>query len=99
MVILDGGKKAAEGTPLQLKNAYAGDYVYLYGVTAAEAEGLGVPFTPLRDGVRLTVKDTSEAKRLLLLRPELFKDFEIIKGRMDDVFLAVTGKNLREEGR
>lgn len=99
VVILDGGKKAAEGTPLQLKNAYAGDYVYLYGVTSAEAEGLGVPFTPLRDGVRLTVKDTSEAKRLLLLRPELFKDFEIIKGRMDDVFLAVTGKNLREEGR
>ena len=26
--------------------------------------------------------------------PELFKDYEITKGKMDDVFLAVTGKRL-----
>ena len=26
--------------------------------------------------------------------PELFSDYEITKGKMDDVFLAVTGKKL-----
>ncbi|MDD3339921.1 MAG: hypothetical protein PHS82_13820 [Lachnospiraceae bacterium] len=26
--------------------------------------------------------------------PELFCDFEVTKGKMDDVFLAVTGKTL-----
>ena len=32
IVILDKGKICAEGTPLALKNAYAKDYVALYGV-------------------------------------------------------------------
>ena len=26
--------------------------------------------------------------------PELFRDYEIVKGKMDDVFLTVTGKKL-----
>ena len=28
-----------------------------------------------------------------LEKPELFRDYEITKGKMDDVFLAVTGKS------
>ena len=31
---------------------------------------------------------------LIISHPEIFKDYEIIKGKMDDVFLAVTGKKL-----
>ena len=38
--------------------------------------------------------DTAEATKLILQYPELFQDFEITKGKMDDVFLAVTGKKL-----
>ena len=32
VVILDGGQIAAEGNPLQLKNAYTGDFITLYNV-------------------------------------------------------------------
>ena len=32
VVILDSGKIAAQGTPLELKNAYTADHVTLYGV-------------------------------------------------------------------
>ena len=46
---------------------------------------------------RLTVSHTSEATELILKHPSLFKDYEIVKGRMDDVFLAVTGKKLEKE--
>ena len=28
--------------------------------------------------------------------PDLFEDFEIIKGKMDNVFLNVTGKDIKE---
>jgi hypothetical protein len=28
--------------------------------------------------------------------PALFEDFEVVKGKMDDVFLAATGKELKE---
>jgi len=30
---------------------------------------------------------------------EIFRDYEVVKGRMDDVFLAVTGKTLGGEHR
>ena len=38
--------------------------------------------------------NTRAATDLIVRNPELFQDYEITKGRMDDVFLAVTGKNL-----
>ena len=40
------------------------------------------------------VPDTGAATALILQHPELFRDYEITKGKMDDVFLAVTGKKL-----
>ena len=94
VVILDGGKIAAEGTPLQLKNAYSGDFITLYGVTEAQAKALNVPCEPIQDACRLSVPNTAAATQLILAHPELFRDFEITKGRMDDVFLAATGKKL-----
>ena len=97
VVILDSGKIAAEGTPLQLKNEYAGDFISLYNVTEEEVKRLGKPYEKIRDGWRVSVANTQEATSLILANPGLFKDYEIVKGRMDDVFLAVTGKKLEKE--
>lgn len=96
VVILDSGKIVGEGTPLMLKNAYAGDYVTLYGVEEAAVQALQRPYTALRDGYRIAVTNTGEATSLILENPALFTDYEITKGKMDDVFLAVTGKKLTE---
>jgi multidrug/hemolysin transport system ATP-binding protein len=94
VVILDSGKIAAEGTPLQLKNAYTKDFITLYHADEAQLQTLGKPYERLRDGYRVTVADTKEATELILQNPTLFCDYEITKGKMDDVFLAVTGKKL-----
>lgn len=94
VIILDSGKIVAEGTPLTLKNEYAADYLTLYGVPQERVEALGLPYTPIRDGYRIAVANTEQATRLILAQPELFSDYEITKGKMDDVFLAVTGKKL-----
>ncbi len=94
VVILDSGKIAAEGTPLELKNTYTGDFITLYGVTEAQAAVLGFPYTAIRDAVRVAVPNTAAATALILKHPDLFTDYEITKGNMDDVFLAVTGKKL-----
>lgn len=94
VVILDSGKIAAEGTPLALKNSCTGDFITLYGVTEELVRALGCPCQPLRDAYRLAVPDTAAATELILRHPELFRDYEITKGKMDDVFLAVTGKKL-----
>ena len=96
VVILDHGSIAAEGTPLALKNAYTGDFITLYGATEEEARRLERPYTPLRDAFRIAVSDTQAATALILRYPEIFRDYEITKGKMDDVFLAVTGKTLAE---
>ena len=94
VVIIDSGKIVAKGTPLQLKNTYTGDFITLYGISEAAVKTLGVAYEPLRDAYRLAVPDTAAATALIVKHPEVFKDYEITKGKMDDVFLAVTGKAL-----
>lgn len=94
VVILDSGKISAEGTPLQLKNAYTGDFITLYGVEKEQVEILGMPYEEIRDAYRVAVPNTSAATELIVKYPQIFKDYEITKGKMDDVFLAVTGKKL-----
>ena len=94
VVILDSGKISAEGTPLELKNNYTGDFVTIYNVDEDKIKALGLPYENLRDAVRIAVKNTEEARDLIVKHPDLFTDFEITKGKMDDVFLAVTGKKL-----
>ena len=94
VVILDGGKIAAEGTPLELKNTYTGDFITLYGVADTSVKKLGLPYDLIRDTCRVSVPNTAAATELIIKYPEIFKDYEITKGKMDDVFLSVTGKKL-----
>ena len=94
VVIIDGGKIVAEGTPLELKNKYTVDFVTIYGIDEETAKMLQVPYESIRDAYRLSVPDTQAATELILRHPECFKDYEITKGKMDDVFLAATGKKL-----
>ena len=94
ILILDRGRVAAEGTPLQLKNAYSGDFVNLYGVDEAAVEKLGVVYEKISNGFRLSVSNTAKATELIVKYPDVFVDYEITKGKMDDVFLRVTGKKL-----
>jgi multidrug/hemolysin transport system ATP-binding protein len=96
-VILDGGKIVAEGTPLELKNAYTGDYITLYGVDEAQVRALGKAYEKRGNAYRIVVANTKEATDLILANPDAFTDYEIVKGKMDDVFLAVTGKSLKGE--
>lgn len=97
VVIIDHGKIAAEGTPLELKNKYTGDFITLYTSDESAVKSLGKPYEAVADGFRIAVKNTEEATSLIVARPELFKDYEIIKGKMDDVFIAVTGKKTEEQ--
>lgn len=94
VVIIDSGKIVAEGTPLELKNRYTGDFITVYGLDENSVAALGVKYENVSGAFRIAVKDSAEATALILKYPELFTDYEVTKGKMDDVFLAVTGKNL-----
>ena len=97
VVILDKGSLVAEGTPIELKTEYVQDTMSVYGVTEDEIKTLGREYKKIRDGYQLKVKNTSEATRLIVEHQELFRDYEVVKGGMDDVFLAVTGRTLGGE--
>ena len=99
VVILDQGKIVAEGTPIELKNKFTGDFITLYNTTEAKVKKLKRDYEVLPDGFRVEVKNTAEATELILKHPEVFEDFEITKGKMDDVFLSATGKSIQEEGK
>ncbi len=95
VVIIDSGKITAKGTPLELKNTYTGDFITLYGTKNSEIELLNCSYEKIHDTVyRVSVENTEAATKLILKYPEVFRDYEITKGKMDDVFLAVTGKKL-----
>lgn len=94
VVILDSGKISAQGTPLELKNTYTGDFITIYGVSEEQVQALGRPYEAIRDAYRVSVPNTADATELIMKHADMFKDYEITKGKMDDVFLAVTGKKL-----
>ena len=94
VVIIDSGKIVAKGTPLELKNRYAGDYVTIYGVSEESLAVLDLPYDRVRDGFRFSVPSTEKVTELIVSHPDIFHDYEVTKGKMDDVFLIVTGKSL-----
>ncbi len=99
VVIIDSGKKIAEGTPLELKNRYVCDFLTLYDVEEDAVASLGMPYEQHGDGFRISVASPSVVTELILKRPELFVDYEVVKGKMDDVFLNATGKKPEEGGQ
>lgn len=94
VVILDAGKISAEGSPLELKNRFSADALTLYSVSEEDVKSFNLPYMKINGGFKIFMGDTTVATKLITKRPELFRDYELTKGKMDDVFLAVTGKHL-----
>ena len=88
VVIIDSGKISAKGTPLELKNSYTGDFITIYGAAEEDIKKFGFTYEHIRDAVRIAVPNTAAATELIVKYPELFSDYEITKGKMDDVFIA-----------
>lgn len=99
VVIMDAGKIVAEGTPIELKNKYANDFVKIYKYDKKLIEILQnekIKFHKNKERIEIEFESTMLAKEFVVKNSELIFDLEIIKGNMDNVFLNVTGKNLKE---
>lgn len=101
VVIMDKGKIIAHGTPNELKNAYSSDSLYAYIPKNPQFEETltesNLKFSYIADSgaYRIRVKDTAEAKRIIKKFDKYLTDIELVKGNMDDVFLNVTGKDIK----
>ena len=99
VVIMDKGRIIARGTPNELKNAYSHDTLISYmdedGQFASDLEaGYCFAYDGEQKCYRINIADTSAARDIMERFPQYTRDIEILKGRMDDVFLNVTGRDI-----
>lgn len=102
IVIINHGKVVAEGTPDSLKNQYAKDTIRLIApksdAVSALLDAAERWYAYSHGAYHIWIKNAQDGLDFINAHRETFKDFEIIKGTMDDVFLKVTGaKEFDEE--
>ena len=101
VVIMDSGKIAAQGTPVELKSKYVSDMLTIYhkGSTMADIERIlkskNMKYTFTKETVKIPVKSTFAALPIVNELKDYIFDFEVQKGKMDDLFVAVTGKEIK----
>ena len=79
-----------------------GDFVKIYNYSDGltnRFDSDGVKYYKEGEGIVIEVKEISKAKEILTKYADSIDDFEVVKGRMDNVFLNVTGKQLKEASK
>lgn len=104
IVIMNKGKIISEGTPLELKNKYTSDYIKAYLDKNEQLEELlnkdKIQYSYFEENnfYKIYIKNSELSVELLNKYKEYIKDFEILKGDMDDVFLnAINGYIINKE--
>lgn len=93
VTIIDGGRISAEGTPAELKNRYSRSRLRLYGGDIfARLAAVGIAFEEDGPCAVINFDSPDGARAFIAAYPAVCEDFEYVKGSMDDVFLAVTGR-------
>lgn len=98
VVIIDNGQISANGTPNSLKNAYAQNNLVWYTGQSENTENMlaesKLNFEYFNSAYHIKIEKSAEATELI--NKFKIKDYEVIKGDMDSVFLNITGKRLGE---
>jgi multidrug/hemolysin transport system ATP-binding protein len=100
--IIDEGRIIADDTPAHLRARHSRSVLSVTTnapeLLAASAHAAGGD--PVRHGdvVMIGVPDADAARALLTLHGDQVRDFEFRHGRMDDVFLSLTGKSAETAG-
>ncbi len=100
IVVIDKGKVVAYGSPDQLKEAYTSDRLMLIGNDLEGVQKLlkaqGKNFSLNGNRVTVNIPTTLEAKPLIDLCHKYISGFEVTSGTMDEVFINITGREIRE---
>lgn len=100
VIVIDNGEIVAKGTPSELKDSYSYDRLLLSSKDAKKIEEIldeqNIEYTERADTIKIKLKSTKLALPLLEKVQDYISSFEVIKGTMDDAFIAITGKEIRE---
>jgi len=100
VVVIDDGRIAEHGTPTALREKYASDLLKLFApepaALLAELDAMGAAYRQVSDQVVVKLGATLEALPILdRVRPHI-QGFEVFSGTMDDAFIGITGKEIRQ---
>lgn len=102
VVIMDDGLIVAQGTPYELKEQYSSEHIRIKIKPGAEKKlkdnlkKRQLTWTEAVDYIDVKIRSTLEAISILQPLLDWVESFEVLYGTMDDVFLNITGKEIRE---
>jgi multidrug/hemolysin transport system ATP-binding protein len=99
VIIIDNGLIAAKGTPAELREKYASDRLTLIAKGDSVGQVLnakGIAYSRQGDRWVVNVEKTLDALPLVEACREHIIGFEVTAGTMDDAFIGITGKEIRE---
>jgi len=96
VLILDKGKIVTMGTPAELKTRYAHSKLVWYTARSEKAEALitKISNNSIYDADHYSIETDENITEFIYEHRDEIRDYEYIKGTMDDVFLTLTGKEL-----
>lgn len=95
VVILDRGHIINQGTPAELKTKFAASKLVWYTQPSSEAENIICDYKYSYDVDHYNICFDGNITAFLYEHRADIVDYEVIKGTMDDVFLNLTGKELK----
>lgn len=100
VIVIDHGKVAAKGTPAELKTQYATDTLRLSVSDEAamrqNMRELELDFNILAGEFIVKLPNTMAAMPILEKCRAYISSFQVLQGTMDDAFIGITGKELRQ---
>ena len=102
IVIIDDGRIVAQGTPYEMKEQYSYEHIRIKAKKGQEKslqkylDERKAKWEAMTDFVDVRIASTLDALPLLQPVTHMVESFEVLYGTMDDVFLNITGKELRE---
>ena len=100
VAIIDHGKIVAYDTPYHLKKQYTSDIVRLKTSRKEDLAGYlsehSIKYKLEDDMFRIFSKELPEVLEMTSVFKDSITDFEVKKGTLNEVFIAITGKEIRE---
>ena len=100
VIVIDNGEIAAKGTPFDLREMYSSDKLTITCADCGKAYSIlsdnNISFTVKADKITVSIKRTIDSLPIIESVKPYISGFEVTAGTMDDAFINITGKELRE---
>lgn len=100
VIVIDNGKIAAKGTPIELKEQFANDKLIISSNDMQSIKEVlienKIVFAESATNIIIKLEKTTDSLPIIQLCKKYMTAFEVIAGTLDDAFIGITGKEIRE---